>query len=391
MAHEGTLPEETRGAAKVRVLVVDDSAVMRRAITRILEAEGDIEVVATAKDGAEAIELAAKLRPDVITMDVNMPRVDGLRAVEVIMGRHPIPIVLLSAYARPGGEVARQALAYGAVHIIAKPSEHGVSLDLERQAEEIRAKVRGAARVRVIRNAAFGVQPTPKPVVPRPEPVVRDRSAIVAIGASTGGTVVLGEILPILPADFAAPVLVVQHMPPGYTGEWARSLNEQCALSVVEARHGDSLRPGVVYIAPGGHHMEVRGHYVRLSAGPRVKSHRPSVDVLFDSLLPVAPCVHAVLLTGMGDDGVAGLVRLHAAGAETIVQDQNTSVVWGMPGAAVRTGSVMRQLPPLEVARHLVRSVGVGPPVAESSQSLVASGAGVQSVHAGARNRAEVR
>lgn len=361
------------------MIVADDSAVMRRVITRILESEPGFEVIATAKDGMEVIDLAAKLRPDVITMDVNMPRLDGLRAVETIMGRNPIPIVLLSAFARPGGKVVEQALAHGVVHIVQKPSDYGISLDLDLQAEEIRSKVRSAAHVRVVRNASYGMdagrqvlRTVPNPVAERPRPVRSEGPAIVAIGASTGGTVVIGELLSLLPRDFPSCVLIVQHMPPGYTADWARTLSQGCALAVAEARHGDFVAPGKVFIAPGGHHMEMKREHIALSAGPRVKMHRPSVDVLFDSLLPVAARVYAVLLTGMGDDGVGGMMRLHAAGAATIAQDQATAVVWGMPGAAVRAGCVERQLPADGIARYLIREMER--PAADRSPTALRSG-----------------
>jgi two-component system, chemotaxis family, protein-glutamate methylesterase/glutaminase len=356
---------EAEGRARhIRVVIADDSAVMRRVITRILEAEADIEVVGAARDGAEAVELVTSLHPDAITMDVNMPRVDGLRAIETIMGRNPTPIVLLSAFARPGGRVVERALALGVVHVVTKPSEFGIALDLDLQAEELRAKVRSAARVRVIRNASFGMDPARQALdargcPPRPQPKATPLQSIpvIAIGASTGGTVVLGDMLPLFPKDLGACVLIVQHMPPGYTAEWAQALNESTTLTVTEARHGDFLLPGKVFVAPGGHHMEVKGTHIRLSGGPRVKMHRPSVDVLFDSLLPVAGLVCAVLLTGMGDDGVAGMVRLHAAGAHSLVQDRGSAVVWGMPGAAVRAGCVRKQLPPAEMTAELVREV----------------------------------
>jgi two-component system, chemotaxis family, protein-glutamate methylesterase/glutaminase len=366
-AAEQTVERETEAGCqprRVRVVIADDSAVMRRVITRILEAEADIEVVGAARDGAEAVELVTNLRPDAITMDVNMPRVDGLRAIETIMGRNPTPIVLLSAFARPGGRVVEQALALGVVYVVRKPSEYGIALDLDLQGEELRTKVRSAARVRVIRNASFGMDPARQildgggyPARRQPKAAPLQGIPIIAIGASTGGTVVLGEVLPLFPADLAACILIVQHMPPGYTAEWAQALNESTALTVTEARHGDFLLPGKVLVAPGGHHMEVRGTHVRLSGGPRVKMHRPSVDVLFDSLMPAARLVCAVLLTGMGDDGVAGMVRLHAAGAHSVVQDRGSAVVWGMPGAAVRAGCVQKQLPPAEMTDELVREV----------------------------------
>jgi two-component system chemotaxis response regulator CheB len=358
----------------IRVLVVDDSGVMRRAITRILESEPDLQVVGTAKDGAEAVELAVRLRPDVITMDVNMPRVDGLRAVQIIMGRQPIPIVIVSGYAQAGGVVQERALAYGAVHVVEKPTGSSISLDIDACAQEIREKVRAAARVPVVRSASFVARLDPKPA-PRPERTIlphvprvapANGLPVVAIGASTGGTVALGELIPALPAEFAGCLVIVQHMAPGYTAELARALDETARIRVVEAKHGDLLRAGVAFIAPGGHHMEVREERIRLNAGPTVKMHRPSVDVLFDSLRPVAKRVRAVLLSGMGDDGVAGMTRLLAAGAQTIVQNEMSSVVWGMPGAAIKAGCATLQMSPSEIGEHLGREV-----VASLAQSLV--------------------
>lgn len=359
---------------KIRVVVADDSAVMRRAITRILEADPRIEVVATARDGAEAIELTAKLRPDAVTMDVNMPRIDGLRAVEIIMGRHPTPIVVISAHVDSDRTVVQRAMARGAVHVIAKPRDLAFAFDPDRQGAEIRAKVREAAHVPVIRNANFGMAARER-VLKGPLPVLTGTAEgppIVAIGASTGGTIAVGEMLPLLPGDLPACVLIVQHMPPGYTADWARTLDGAAHVTVCEAKHGDHLRAGMVLVAPGGHHMEVRDGTVRLSAGPPVKHHRPSVDVLFDSLRPMASRVIAVLLSGMGDDGAAGMVRLRAAGSETVVQNEASSVVWGMPGAAVKSGCVKRQLPPVETAQFVVKQVQEWT-IAHGSTGLVAT------------------
>jgi two-component system chemotaxis response regulator CheB len=352
---------------RLRVLVADDSGLMRRVITNILHAEGDIEVIATARDGAEAVELAETLRPDVITMDVNMPRVDGLRAVEIIMGRNPVPVIIISSYTKRGSKTATQALAYGAVDIVEKPSQVGVSLDLDLQAQEIRAKVRAAARVRVVRTASFGMVRRPAAVEPlsctanaaaaAPRKST-DGMPIVAIGASTGGPAALSEMLPCIPAGFRGCIVIVQHMPPGYTSDLAHCLDQRCAITVVEARHGDPLIPGVAYIAPGGLHMEVVRHHIKLHNGARRNLHRPSVDVLFESLAEAAPRVHAVLLSGMGDDGVNGMKTLRGRGAAALAQDEASSVVWGMPGAAAKAGCAALQFPPARMAEYLCAAVG---------------------------------
>lgn len=364
----GSPTPEHHDRPRLRVLVADDSGLMRRMITAILEAKGDLQVIATARDGAEAIELAGQLRPDVIALDVNMPRVDGLRAVEVIMGRHPIPIVMISSYTQRGGKTAAQALASGAVEIVEKPSRVGVCLDLDAQADEIRAKVRAAARVRVVRTASFGMtirRPVPEPcpapatVVARPARSTADGVPIIAIGSSTGGPAALAEMLPLLPSGFRGCLLIAQHMPPGYTQDLAHCLNQHTALTVHEARHGDPVRPGVAYIAPGGCHMVLAGERVQLHDGPRMNMFRPSVDVLFESLLKIPDRLLAVLLSGMGDDGVRAMKQLRAAGAATVVQDEASSVVWGMPGSAVHAGCATLQLPPARLAEYLCTAVGV--------------------------------
>lgn len=352
---------------RLRVLVADDSGLMRRVITNILQAEGDIDVIATARDGAEAVELAETLRPDVVTMDVNMPRVDGLRAVEIIMGRNPLPVVIISSYTKRGSKAATQALAYGVVEIVEKPSQVGVSLDLDLQAQEIRAKVRAASRVRVVRTASFGMVRRPAAVEPlmstaTPRVATARQPAaglpVVAIGASTGGPAALSEMLPVIPAAFRGCILIVQHMPPGYTSDLAHCLDQRCNITVVEARHGDPLIPGVAYIAPGGLHMEIVRNHIKLHNGARRNLHRPSVDVLFDSLVEAAPRVHAVLLSGMGDDGVLGMKALRARGAAALAQDEPSSVVWGMPGAAAKAGCAALQFPPARMAEYLCAAVG---------------------------------
>jgi two-component system chemotaxis response regulator CheB len=355
-----------RETRRLRVLVADDSGLMRRTITQILEAQGDMQVIATARDGAEAIELASRLRPDAITMDINMPHVDCLRSVEVILGRSPLPIVIISSYSKRGGAAASQALAYGAIDIVEKPSLVGVTLDLDMQSHEIRSKVRAAARVRVVRTASFGMTrdraPVAEPVCTRPCQRVRQPAdgavPIVAVGASTGGPAALGEMLPRIPGAFSGCFLIVQHMPPGYTADLARCLDQRSEISVVEASQGDRLLPGVAYIAPGGCHMEFAHDHIRLHTGPRRNMNRPSVDVLYESLIRVPERVHAVMLSGMGDDGVRGMARLRVGGAVTLAQDEASSVVWGMPGTAVQNGCATVQLPPARIAEYLCAVIG---------------------------------
>jgi two-component system chemotaxis response regulator CheB len=328
-----------------RVLVVDDSAFMRHCISRALSAQPDLEVVGTATDGIEALELVRRLRPDVVTLDVEMPRLDGLRTLEILMRDTPLPVVMLSSLTEAGAPATIRALELGAVDFVTKPAPPAVGV---RQVEpQLVAAVRAAAQARVP-----GRVPTLTPAG-REQAGVRAGRAharanqAVAIGCSTGGPRALLEVIPRLPPDLPATVLVVQHMPAGFTHSLAERLDHVSTLPVKEAQHGDLAIPGLVLLAPGGRHMELDpAGRVRLTDGPPVHGVRPSVDVLLSSLPPLfgERCV-AVILTGMGCDGAAGAARVRAAGGWVLVEDPATATVYGMPRAVAERGLAHRQAP----------------------------------------------
>lgn len=337
-----------------RVLVVDDSAFMRHCISRALSAQPDLEVVGTAGDGIEALELVRRLQPDVVTLDVEMPRLDGLRTLEILMRDMPLPVVMLSSLTEAGAPATIRALELGAVDFVTKPAPPAVGV---REVEpRLVAAVRAAAQARIPlpglspRTALTRRFAPPSPACGRecPKGEVRARAArAVAIGCSTGGPRALLEVIPRLPADLPAAVLVVQHMPAGFTRSLAERLDYVSALPVKEAQHGDLAVPGLVLLAPGGRHMELDpSGRVRLTDGPPVHGVRPAVDVLLGSLPPVfgARCV-AVLLTGMGCDGAEGAAWVHAAGGHVLAEDASTAVVYGMPRAVVERGVAHRQAP----------------------------------------------
>lgn len=320
----------------VKVLVVDDSALIRRLLSEILSADPGIEVVGTASDPYVARAKIKALRPDVLTLDVEMPRMDGLRFLEHLMRLHPLPVVMVSTLTERGADVALAALALGAVDFLAKP-ELDVARGLHDYADTLREKVRGAARARPAARAQAGTLPA---VLPQG---YRGSDRLIALGASAGGTEALRAVVERMPAD--APALVMaQHIPAGFSRAFAERLDRSSSMIIREAEDGQAIVPGCGYLAPGGRHLEVvrsgARWLCRLGAGPPVNRHRPSVDVLFASVL-AASGRNAVagLLTGMGDDGARGLLALHRAGVRTLVQDEASSVVWGMPGAAFRLGA----------------------------------------------------
>jgi two-component system, chemotaxis family, protein-glutamate methylesterase/glutaminase len=330
----------TNRKTPVRALIVDDSALMRQLLTALLEADPEITVVGTAADPYIARDRIKALNPDVITLDVEMPHMDGLTFLRKIMALRPMPVVMISTLTQSGAETTLEALEVGAVDFIAKPA-HEQAERLTELAEELQQKIKAAAQVRV------AVRRAPPPAPRAPRRLLRSTGRIVFVGASTGGVEALKSLLMGLPED-CPPTLITQHMPPRFTTGFAERLNRECPMKVSEAADGDVIEAGRVYIAPGSHHLEIvragSGYLCRLSDGPPVSGHRPSVDVLFRSAARVcAKTGVAAILTGMGKDGAEGLLELRRAGGVTLGQDEESSLIYGMPRAAFERGAVMRQ------------------------------------------------
>lgn len=357
---------------KIRVLVVDDSIFMRRMISDIIVEDGRFDVIDTAKNGVEAVEKARKLRPDVITLDIEMPEMNGLQALERIMTEQPTPVVMLSSLTEEGAKETISALELGAVDFVRKPSG-SISLDLYKVKALLIDKLLIAAQTKAMRFVPR--KPSPfiwsKPPIASPAAKVNRSDApatakidrIVAIGTSTGGPRALQQVITELPSSFPAPVLIVQHMPPNFTKSLAQRLDATSRIRVLEAEDGDVLCNGTAYIAPGGWHMTVRkddGSYkIRLSKEEPRSGHRPSVDVLFESLLPFNELRrHIVIMTGMGSDGAKGMLALRQAGASsTIAESSETCVVYGMPRAAVEMKGAALQLPLHSIPAKLIELV----------------------------------
>ena len=350
----------------VRVLVVDDSALMRREIARIIESDPNLEVVGIARNGQEAIDKVRVLQPDVVTLDVNMPVMDGLTALTYIMMERPTPCLMVSSLTQEDALTTFEALELGAVDFVAKPSGT-ISRDISVQSDEIIAKVRAAARARLRKRRLRRPQQHRKRegLPARPSQQVDESPAkIVAIGVSTGGPQTLLEILPLLPADFPAPVVIAQHMPAGFTASLAKRLDDCCSIRAKEAEHNEPLLPGWAYVAPGGRHTTVvrstlgRGPIVHLGDRPSDTPFRPSVDILFESVAKqYGSRAIGVLLTGMGDDGARGMVKIRSAGGTTIAESEETAVVFGMPKEAIRLGGAEVVAPAWEIAHHVVAAV----------------------------------
>ncbi len=329
----------------IKVLVVDDSAMVRRLLTEILQQDPEIEVVGTAPDPYVARDKIKRLNPDVITLDVEMPRMDGLTFLANLMRLRPMPVVMVSSLTAKGAEVTLKALELGAVDFVTKPAVD-VAHGLEEYAETLINKVKAAARVRV-RAAAERTAP----VVPKLKSsgMFKSTDKVIAVGASTGGTEAIKALLQALPPDTPG-IVITQHIPAAFSGPFAQRMDKNSVMTVCEAEDGQQILPGHVYIAPGDRHLKVSRsgarYLCRLDDGPRVNRHKPSVDVLFHSVAEnVGPNAVGVILTGMGDDGARGMKAMHDAGAHTIAQDEATSVVWGMPGEAVAHGGVDEVLP----------------------------------------------
>jgi two-component system, chemotaxis family, protein-glutamate methylesterase/glutaminase len=340
----------------VRVLIVDDSALMRQLISTMLSADPEIEVVGTAPDPHVARERIKALNPDVVTLDVEMPRMDGVTFLRKIMSLRPMPVVMISTLTQAGAEVTLEALEIGAVDFIAKPV-HDVASAMGELAEELQTKVKAAAR------SSVRVRPSHPSPARRPRPRLnRATGKIVVIGASTGGVEALKDVLMRLPAD-CPPILVTQHMPATFTPAFARRLDHECPMAVSEATNNARVEPGHAYIAPGGYHLELvrSGSHLACSVhdGPAVSGHRPSADVLFRSAARIAGTTSiGVILTGMGKDGAEGLLELRQAGAMTLGQDEASSLIYGMPRVAFERGAVIRQLPLSEIADAIIDACG---------------------------------
>jgi two-component system chemotaxis response regulator CheB len=351
---------------RIRVLVVDDSALMRKLIPSIVERDPLIEVVGTAMDGAFALKKIEELKPDVVTLDLEMPRMDGMETLRTIMRRAPVPVIMVSTHSKEGAYATFKALALGAIDFVAKPKDAAAG-HLDSIAVQLIEKIKVAKR------AARRVAP---PVLEDyPEPVKKNARIavpphrIIAVGVSTGGPNALQFVLSQIPADFGGTLLIVQHMPEGFTEMFARRLDECCAIEVQEARSGDLLLAGRALICPGNRHMMVRrmprGDMAVLSDSAPVNGHRPSVDVLFHSVAQeFGPMAVGVLMTGMGEDGAEGLGALKAAGGITIAQSEDTCVVSGMPRAAIVKGYANKIVPLDAIGAHLVANFG-GDRVAE--------------------------
>jgi two-component system chemotaxis response regulator CheB len=363
-------------AQKIRVLIVDDSAIVRKMLTSILETEPDIEVVGTAPDPFIARDKILSLKPDVLTLDIEMPRMDGLTFLDRLMTHHPLPVIMISSLAQSSTRAALEAVNRGAVDVLAKPGGPYSVGDLK---GDLPHRVRAAARSRLRKRN--GAEPPARPPAPPAEPSARRdhgvpaqpaiaappatqparfrNSMLLAIGASTGGTVAIEQVLTQLPAQ-TPPIVIAQHIPAGFSAAFAERLNKVCAIEVREARDGDAAKTGLALVAPGNRHMRVRntassGWVVQLDDGPKVCYQRPSVDVLFQSVAEQAGRNAAgAILTGMGSDGADGLLAMRRAGANTMAQDEATCVVFGMPREAIIRGGAAQTLPLARIARALL-------------------------------------
>ncbi len=338
----------------VRVLIVDDSAIVRKIFSSELSRDPEIEVIGTAPDPFIARDRIVQLKPDVLTLDVEMPRMDGITFLKKLMKHFPIPTVVVSSLTQKGGELAMEALEAGAVEVMCKP---GTSYTVGDMSVELIGKIKAASFVKLVKK----IESTKAAAKPKKLSLSKTTNKVVAIGASTGGTQALTEVLKVLPRNSAGTV-VVQHMPENFTRSFANRLNDICDMEVSEAKDGDSVIPGHVLIAPGNFHMMLARsgakYYVRVKKGPLVNRHRPSVGVLFKSVAKYAGAnAVGVILTGMGDDGAEGMLLMKQNGARTIAQDEKTSVVFGMPKEAIKIGGVDKVEPLQKISAQILNSI----------------------------------
>ncbi len=342
---------------KIKVLIVDDSAVVRKVFNEELSREIDIEVVGTAPDPYVARDKIISLKPDVVTLDIEMPRMDGITFLKKLMRHYPMPVIIVSSLTTKGGKLAMEALSIGALEVISKPSS---AYSVGEMSVQLIDKIRAVAHVKV--EAKSAAKNSRKTVIKRASKALAETTnKVIAIGASTGGTEALKVVLTQMPPN-APGIVVVQHMPAQFTTTFAERLNELSAISVKEATNGDSLVNGVALIAPGNYHMLLKRsgarHYVQVKGGPLVHHQRPAVDVLFHSVAGTAGSNAAgAILTGMGADGAAGLMKMRKAGARTVVQDEKTCIVFGMPKEAIKVGAAEKVVPLNEISKTVLNMV----------------------------------
>lgn len=344
---------------KIRVLNVDDSALMRQVLASLLAKDPEIEVIGSAPDPYVAREKIKTLNPDVITLDVEMPRMDGITFLEKLMRGYPMPVVMVSSLTEAGCQTTLRALELGAVDFITKP-KIDLREGMDEVAQDLIAKVKAAACAKV-KPDAVGAKREVKPLLSG-SAMIKTTDTIIAIGSSTGGTEAVKDVLEVLPPN-TPPILITQHMPERFTKTWADRMNGLCRISVKEAEDGDSVLPGHALVAPGGYHMALERsgarYTVRINQDPPVNRHRPSVDVLFASVARYAGAnAVGVILTGMGGDGAKELLTMKQAGAFTIAQDEASCVVFGMPKEAIKLGGVDKVLPLQDIAGAILGHVG---------------------------------
>lgn len=343
----------------IKVLIVDDSAFMRKVIGDILSEDPSISVVGRARNGREALSLFDQLSPDVVTLDIEMPGMSGIEVLKSMMAKRPLPIVMVSGLTKQGADITMQALDNGAVDFVTKPSGT-ISLDMDKVGDELRKKVLEASKATIQRGAANLRPAAASPAAPAQRREPPRHPELVAIASSTGGPVALQELIPALPANFPVPIMLVQHMPAGFTSSFAARLNERSKLTVVEAEDGMPVKKGMVVIAPGGYHLIAEKKNMslicRLTETAPVRSVRPAADVLFASIADaVGGSVIALILTGMGKDGLDGTRALRAKGAYVMAEAKETCVIYGMPGAVIDAELADEVLPLYSIAASLVR------------------------------------
>ncbi|MBI4791552.1 MAG: chemotaxis response regulator protein-glutamate methylesterase [Deltaproteobacteria bacterium] len=332
--------------AKIRVLIVDDSAVVRKVFSEELSGQPDMEVVGTAPDPYVARDKIVQLKPDVVTLDIEMPRMDGLTFLRKLMKHYPLPVIIVSSLTKKGGVLALEAMESGAVDVICKPGE---AYSVGEMGVQLADKIRAAAAVRIEDLRRRLLKPERQAVLVSRRSLAESTHKVIAIGSSTGGTEALKQVLINLPVTTPG-IMIVQHMPQHFTASFAQRLDSLCKISVKEAEDGDAVLPGRALVAPGNYHMVMRRsgarYFVEIKTGPLVCHQRPAVEVLFNSVAAYGGAnAIGVILTGMGKDGARGMLKMHEAGAKTIAQDEASCVVFGMPKEAIAAGGVDQVVP----------------------------------------------